>query len=69
MVKKLYYYAVPNQMQEHKFTDDVAICEAYSKEEAVDKFRKLYDPAEGDVKQFVHEVWYNNYGVAILTDY
>lgn len=69
MTKKLYCYAVPNQMREHRFTDDVAICEAYNKEEAVDKFRKLYDPVGGDIKQFVHEVHYNNYGVAILTDY
>lgn len=69
MTKKLYYYASPNQIQRHQFTDDVAICEAYSKEEAVDKFRKLYALTDDDARQFVHEVWYNNYGVAILTDY
>lgn len=39
---KLYYYARPNQMVGHNFTDDVAVTLATCKPHAVYKFSKLY---------------------------
>jgi len=39
-------YAKPNQMQGHKFTDDVALCKAQSKSEAIKKFKILYAVVE-----------------------
>ena len=35
-------FAKPNQMKNHKFTDDVALCKASSKAEAIKKFSILY---------------------------
>ena len=41
-------FAKPNQMQGHKFTDDVALCKAGSKSEAIRKFKTLYKVVEAD---------------------
>ena len=65
IMKNLYVYAAPDQMQEHKFSDDVAITYAETKEEALTNFRKLYDITIDDVEL----VSFNDFGVAILTDY
>ena len=63
---KLFVYAKPNQMVNHKFSDDVAITYAENKAEAITKFSTLYSfIAEEDV----NEVCYNSKGVAILTSY
>lgn len=39
-------FAKPDQMKGHKFTDDVALCKAASKSEAIRKFKKLYTVVE-----------------------
>ncbi len=65
-VKRLYAYALANQIEEHRFTDDVAICWASSIQEAIWKFRKLYTMASS---KNVAEVSFNDYDIAILTDY
>ena len=62
---KLWVYSKPNQMEGHEYTDDVAITWAKTKTEALEKFRRLYDLSQEDVQ----EVWFNGFGVAILTDY
>lgn len=41
-------FAKPDQMKGHKFTDDVALCKAASKSEAIRKFKKLYTVVEDD---------------------
>ena len=66
----LYYYARPNQMDGHRFTDDVAICKAFTKKGALQKFRRLYDIGDEEAKKYVHKVGYNKlFGVSVLTDY
>lgn len=64
--KRLFAYALADQMQGHRFTDDVAICKATSKQKAIKRFRALYGLAD---ETNVFEVRFNSYGVAILTDY
>ena len=67
MKEQIYCYAKPNAMVDHKFTDDVAICMASSTEEAIDKFKQLYDDiTEKDVFPCAMN---NKWGVAILTSY
>jgi hypothetical protein len=65
--QKLYCYAKANQMVDHRFTDDVAICWAKNKEEAYNKFRLAYALATLD------DIFEPNYSlcdkIAILTDY
>ena len=65
--KKLYCYAKANQMVDHKFVDDVAICWAKNKHEAFDKFSSLYGWATLD--DIFEPKYIVNSGVAILTDY
>lgn len=66
MDEELYYYAEPNAMTGHKFTDDVAICKASSLEEAIATFKKLYSHAS---EKTVSKCIMNDFGVCILTDY
>ena len=62
----LYAYARANQMVGHSFTDDVAVCMARSKREAVEMFRLLYgDATRANVKR----VRFLPLGVCVLTDY
>lgn len=63
---KLWCYSKPKTMTGH-FTDDVAICEAKTLDEAISKFSTMYDKkiVEGNVK----EVIFNNYGIFVATDY
>ena len=64
--RKLFVYAKANQMEEHKFTDDVALCYADSKGQALEIFLRLYGNATiNDIK----EPYFNDHGIAILTDY
>jgi len=64
---KLYCYAKPNQMVNHQFSDDVAICWAKNKQQALNKFHYLYKYC------FLEDIFEIKYipsvGVAILTDY
>lgn len=65
--QKLYCYAKANQMVDHRFTDDVAICWAHNKMEAWHKMYQLYGNC---YPKDVFEVHYTaGNGVAILTDY
>ena len=61
----LYYFARANQMEGHKFTDDVAIVWAMSKKSAIRKFSVLYaNVQENEVNKIGS--WTS---VIILTDY
>ena len=66
--KRLYAYALADQMEGHRFTDDVAICKATSKRKAIKKFRALYGRAD-ETNVFEVSFSLNGYDVAILTDY
>lgn len=64
--EQLYVFAAPNAMEDHRFTDDVAVTWAVTKADAVYKFSRLY----ADVKdEEVEPVRFGSDGVAILTDY
>ena len=39
----IYYYAKADQMEGHSFSDDVALCKAFSLKGALKKFRKRYN--------------------------
>lgn len=65
-VKRLYAYSLAGQLDEHEFSDDVAVCWASSIHEAIWKFRKMYARAS---KHNVKEVSFNDKGVAVLTEY
>ena len=61
----LYYFARANQMEGHKFTDDVAIVWAMSKKSAIRKFSVLYaNVQENEVDKICSLT-----SVRILTDY
>jgi hypothetical protein len=50
----------------HNAHDDCAICKAWSKSQAIRKFRKLYRDFD---ESNVFRVTYNKYGIAVLSDY
>ena len=64
-MKKLWVYSKPSAMVGHRYSDDVALVRASSAEEALNKFRKLYNVNMEDI----HLVVFNDYDIAILTDY
>lgn len=64
---KLWCYAKANVMVEHRFTDDVAICEANTLEDAYIKFSKMY--SEKLLRGNITEVKFNSDGIFIATDY
>ena len=65
---KLWAYSKPNQMEDHEYTDDVAITYAKNFNEARNKFLKLYCGVFAeDIKEINFDEY--EYGVAILTDY
>lgn len=64
-MKKLWVYSKPNTMVGHRYSDDVALVRASSAEEALNKFKKLYNVNMEDI----HLVVFNDYDIAILTDY
>ena len=49
----------------HRYSDDVALVRASSAEEALNKFKKLYNVNMEDI----HLVVFNAHDIAILTDY
>ena len=66
--KEYYVFARPNSMVGHKFTDDVALCKAVSKSQAIKIFSKYYANVNGDE---VFRLTTKDYKpeVMILTDY
>lgn len=60
---RLYRLKITNEDGELK---DLALCYARSKEEAIKKFKELYTVVN---ESKVEEVFFNRWGVAILTDY
>ena len=64
---RLFCYAKANQMEEpHRFTDDVAIVSAKTKDEAVRVCKMYYSNCTAED---VFEVKFTKNGIAILTDY
>lgn len=64
----IYCYSRPNGMIGHEYTDDVAICFAWSRKQAIRLFLRLYsDASEFNVRR-VNPLGYRS-RVAILTDY
>lgn len=61
----LYGYAKPDQMDEHRFTDDAAVVWAISKKSAFKKFSKYYGNAK---MKDIFKIPFDG-GVHILTDY
>ena len=62
----IYYFARPNQMIGHRFTDDVAVCFALSKKKAREKFGMYYKNVKlSEVKR----VDLFTFGICVLTDY
>lgn len=67
--KEYYVFTRPNTMIGHKFTDDVAICKAISKSQAIKKFSRYYaDVKDCEVIKLL-ETNHIEGGVVILTDY
>ena len=66
---RLYKLCVPDAMQGHRFTDDVAICWAISKKRAIRKFKRLYDYDDQTMNTSVSRICFNKWQIAILTDY
>ena len=62
----IYYFARPNQMTGHRFTDDVAVCFALSKEKAREKFSRYYNNVK---RTEVKRVDLFTFGICVLTDY
>lgn len=65
----LYKMCVPNAMKGHVFTDDVAICRAWNKEQAIKKFKRLYRYTDKQMILCVNKVHFNKRKIAILTSY
>ena len=65
----IYVYARPNAMIDHDFTDDVALCRAWSLKGAIKKFSKYYSDCDEYVFKLrrFNKRHYSN--VIILTDY
>lgn len=61
-------FARPNQMLGHNFTDDVALCKASSRSEAIRKFSALYNNVESGYVYRLNSRP-NHFEVMILTDY
>lgn len=66
--KEYYCFARPNAMTDHKFTDDVAVCKAVSKRQAIKIFSRLYSEIKED-EVFKITGNFNDYDIMILTDY
>ena len=62
----IYCLARPDQMKGHIFEDDVAICRAISKKQAVKKFSRLYNRVS---EKEVFKVTFNKKFPTVLTDY
>ena len=64
--KYIYVYHRPAQLKCHEYTDDVAICLAKDKQEAISMFNVPY---LGDISEYVDKVELNAHGIYIATDY
>ena len=61
----LYCFSRPDAMKCHTFTDDVAICRAWTRKQAIKKFSRLYNQVRTcEVKRIK-----SLKSVEILTDY
>ena len=71
MSRQMEYYVFtrPNAMSGHMFTDDVAICKATSKSQAIKKFSKYYADIRGEEVIKLLSANHLENGVVILTDY
>lgn len=64
----IYYFARPNQMIGHRFTDDVAVCFALTKKKAIEKFGLYYaNVKSSEVKPL--RLFSSCPCICILTDY
>ncbi len=62
-----YYFAGSMKNDDSHFAnDDSALCRAWTKKQAIQKFLSLYDHVD-DTNVF--RVKFNSYGVAVLSDY
>lgn len=62
----LYYFKRADQMIGHDFTDDVAICRAFTKKQAIRKFEMLYKNIEEKEVDRIRRLFTKP---RILTDY
>ena len=64
----LYCYYLTGSMSgtDHNSDDDCALCKAWTKKQAINKFKKLYTSVDS---KNVSRVKFNSYGIAILSDY
>lgn len=74
--KEYYVFRRPGQMKGHNFTDDVAVCKAISKSQAIKQFSRYYaDVKDNEVdrlrpRQYCASALLLDYDtVTILTDY
>lgn len=65
----LWCMAISHVMQGHRFSDDVALCRAFTKKGAIKKFQRMYGYSNLVLEGCVSRVKMNRDGVAILTDY
>ncbi len=61
-----YYLAASMSESDHNANDDCALCKAWTKKQAINKFKKLYTSVDSEN---VSRVKFNSYGIAILSDY
>ena len=64
----IYYFARPNQMIGHHFTDDVAVCFALTKKKAIEKFGTYYANVKPSEVKLLR-LFSSCSCVCILTDY
>lgn len=64
----IYYFARPNQMVGHNFTDDVAVCFALTKKKAIEKFGLYYANVKYSEVKLLH-LFSSCPRICILTDY
>lgn len=67
--KEYYVFRRANQMVGHKFTDDVAVCKAISKSQAIKQFSKYYSDVKVEEVDRLKPKKYSAGSVIILTDY
>lgn len=65
---RLWYFARPNQMVDHKFVDDVAVTKAWTKQGAIKKFGLFYTEVKPCEVVRIKPRKYSE-KVQILTDY
>ena len=66
--KMIYYFARPNQMVGHRFTDDVAVCFALTKKKAIEKFGLYYANVKSSEVKLLR-LFSSCPCICVLTDY